>query len=398
MPTRRGWATLGLGLALVGGGRVLGALELFVLGTGAVAVVALGVASVRLTALDLAVDRVVRPRRLHAGGTGSVVLVLTNPGARPSPPVTGRERLLVAGTDPGTGALARSVSFQLGPLTPGRGETVSYRVAVPRGLYRAGPLEVAAADPWGMARRSRSAGGTATITVYPRVEPVPVPPGSGGPRSGRDGRRAATPGGGQDFAALRPYEVGDDLRRVHWPSTARQDDLVVRHTEQPRQGRTTVLCDLRARAHPDPAAFERTLSLAASVACACLEGPGGGRSVRLVTTDGYDSGPGDGRAHAEAILTHLALATPTAHDLAPVAAEVLGAEAPLVLTTEAGAAHLVAAGATELPPLGPLVLATATGPAGGGRGEAGAVRVPVDGDMATALARAFGVARRAGTR
>ncbi len=52
--------------------------------------------------------------------------------------------------------------------------------------------------------------------------------------------------GGEDFYALRHYVVGDDLRRVHWPSTARHDELMVRQDELPWQGRATVLVDVRA--------------------------------------------------------------------------------------------------------------------------------------------------------
>ena len=60
---------------------------------------------------------------------------------------------------------------------------------------------------------------------------------------------------GEDFYALRPYVVGDDLRRVHWPSTARHDELMVRQDELPWQGRATVLLDVRRGAHArDPRA------------------------------------------------------------------------------------------------------------------------------------------------
>src|SRR5438046_425881 len=54
---------------------------------------------------------------------------------------------------------------------------------------------------------------------------------------------------GEDFYALRAYEMGDDLRRVHWPSTARVDELMIRQNEMPWQGRATVLLDTRAQAH-----------------------------------------------------------------------------------------------------------------------------------------------------
>jgi uncharacterized protein (DUF58 family) len=97
--------------------------------------------------------------------------------------------------------------------------------------------------------------------------------------------------------------VGDDLRRIHWPSTARHDELLVRHQEQPWQGRTTVLLDVRRAAH-DSVSLELAVSAAASVVMA-----NGARHdlVRLVTTDGTDSGFGVGASHSEALLEHLAV-------------------------------------------------------------------------------------------
>ena len=51
----------------------------------------------------------------------------------------------------------------------------------------------------------------------------------------RSPRAAATDANGE-FLAVRPYETGDDPRRVHWRSSARTDDLMVRQFEAPRRG------------------------------------------------------------------------------------------------------------------------------------------------------------------
>ena len=69
---------------------------------------------------------------------------------------------------------------------------------------------------------------------------------------------------GDDFYALRPYQVGDDLRRVHWPATAHNDELMIRQHELPWQERTTVLLDVRATAHVRES-FELAVSAAASI-------------------------------------------------------------------------------------------------------------------------------------
>jgi uncharacterized protein (DUF58 family) len=107
---------------------------------------------------------------------------------------------------------------------------------------------------------------------------------------------------GEDFYALRPYVVGDDMRRVHWPSTARHDELLIRQHELPTHERTTVLLDVRASAH-SAASFELAVSAASSVLNAAV---GRADHVRLVTTGGLDSGFAAGRSQLEACLLHLA--------------------------------------------------------------------------------------------
>jgi uncharacterized protein (DUF58 family) len=142
---------------------------------------------------------------------------------------------------------------------------------------------------------------------------------------------------GDDFYALRPWTVGDDLRRVHWPSTARRDELMVRQHDVPWQGRATVVLDVRAR-HHDEDSLEQAVSAAASIAAASGRG---GALVRLVTTDGADTGFGTGPAHLEAILDRLARVQPVAGgspDLADLP-EIDGAMA-LVVTADVPVAEV----------------------------------------------------------
>ena len=77
------------------------------------------------------------------------------------------------------------------------------------------------------------------------------------------------------FHALREYVRGDDLRHVHWRSSARAGRLHVRQYHDSRRSRALVLLDDDAAAYPDAGAFELAVSLAASVI------------VRL-TQDAYD--------------------------------------------------------------------------------------------------------------
>lgn len=71
--------------------------------------------------------------------------------------------------------------------------------------------------------------------------------------------------GGEDFYTLREYQRGDDLRRVHWPSSARRDELMIRQLETPWQSRALVMLDVRPQVYESDEAFETAVSGAASV-------------------------------------------------------------------------------------------------------------------------------------
>ena len=73
---------------------------------------------------------------------------------------------------------------------------------------------------------------------------------------------------GDDDVATREYRHGDDLRRIHWRTTARRGELTVRREEQPWQSRGAVLLDTRLIAHrgDGPASsLEWAISAAASI-------------------------------------------------------------------------------------------------------------------------------------
>ena len=109
----------------------------------------------------------------------------------------------------------------------------------------------------------------------------------------------------EEFAALRDYVPGDDVRRIHWRSTARRGNPVVRQFDVPWQRRTTVLLDLRAG--PSEAAFERAVSAAASVVELVSRRD---ELVRLVTTAGEDSGFVPAAEHLDELLDRLAVVLP----------------------------------------------------------------------------------------
>lgn len=320
MPTRRGWAVGLTALALAAAGRVLGVFELFLLAVGAVGLLAAGAASM-LRRVDLDASRQLRPARVHAGGNSRVELTVVNRSGRRSPVLTVRDTV-VPSRSPGRGRATpgpterkRQARFLLAPLAPGEENRATYRLpAERRGTYTVGPLEVVVGDSLGLWSRSTTVAPPVELTVYPAVEPVaPLPHSRGDDPTAGAPRPAAVGPSGEDLYGLRPYQLGDDLRRVHWPSTARTGELVVRQLERPWQGRATVLLDVGATTHTD-ATLEVAVSAAASILLASFRN---GALVRLATSDGTDSGVAAGHAHLEAILEHLAVVGPGPADRLP---------------------------------------------------------------------------------
>ena len=175
----------------------------------------------------------------------------------------------------------------------------SYRLPTSqRGLFAVGPMEFRCTDPFGLSALTRVAAGSSTLCVHPAFDmlaPLDLD-WSGSDHTELGETRPATHG--DEFYALREYQLGDDLRRVHWASSARTDRLMIRQDQEPTSNRLLVIGDLRR-------SQQRTLSAVASLADAGLRG---GHSVRVACAGGPDSRWGHGPQHALAILDLLAAA------------------------------------------------------------------------------------------
>ena len=294
MLTRAGWGMLVAGLGVLVAARTFSVVELFVVGVALLALPLVSLVLVGATKLRMRVRRTINPSRVHAGDVTRVELAVANSGARPTPTLTL--------TDPVAGT--RGAALSLGPLRPQSAARAAYRLPTAhRGVIAVGPLRMAIEDPFGLARRQVVAAPVLELTVLPHVDRISLPlPGGDRDPHGGTARVNELARRGEEFYGLRPYVVGDDLRHVHWKSSARTGDLFVKQVENPRQDRTIVVVDSRRDSHRDDS-FERAASAAASVATAAF---GQRHLLRLVATDGTDTGLGTGLAHVDAVLEYLA--------------------------------------------------------------------------------------------
>jgi uncharacterized protein (DUF58 family) len=292
--TARGWGVCVGAVLFVVAGHIFGIAELYAAAAGAVAAVGYALAWAWTAQWRIDVGRRLQPGRLEAGQEALVVLTLQNRSGTTSPVLVLRDPL-----DKGR----RTTELVVAPMEPGQRLSGSYQLdPAGRGVFTVGPLTLEATDPLGLARRVRSSRVVSTCVVHPRVERLrPVQVGTGTDH-GTSAAGAATGRDTDEFSALREYQVGDDIRRMHWASTARTDTLMVREDQLDRLGQFNVILDTRP-ASWSPASFERAVSAAASVAGVALDA---GLHCRVLTTDGADTGSGVGRPQQAKVLDMLA--------------------------------------------------------------------------------------------
>jgi uncharacterized protein (DUF58 family) len=210
----------------------------------------------------IGLSRTVSPARAAAGSPLRVRLELQNLSRLAT-------RLLLA-EDQVPYGLGASPRFVLDRMPGGQQAAVTYSLrAEMRGRYPIGPLQLRVADPFGMCELSRSFTGNDHVIVVPRTWPLTPLVGGGIWGSASESLARAAAVSGEDDIATREYHEGDDLRRVHWRSTAKRGELMVRREEQPRQMRASVLLDIRRGSHhgEDAASsFEWAVEAASSVA------------------------------------------------------------------------------------------------------------------------------------
>ncbi len=259
--TTRGRCLLASGMALALCSLLLGQRDLLRVGVFVVTLPLAAVAIVARTRYRLACSRTLDPPRVEAGQPSTVRLHLDNVSRLATGVLLMEDALPYS--------LGGRPRFVLDKVEPRGVREVSYPVcADARGRFRIGPLSVRLADPFGLCELSRAFASTDELTVTPVVSRLPAVRLGGDWAGGGDAAPRSVTTSGSDDVATREYRYGDDLRRVHWRSTARVGELMVRREEQPFTSRATLLLDTRATAHRGEgpgSSFEWAVSAVASI-------------------------------------------------------------------------------------------------------------------------------------
>ncbi len=174
-------------------------------------------------------------------------------------------------------------------LPGGASRTVTYETSLPRGIYTKANLAAGSGAPFGVWFRKLTADAHAGITVYPAYEEIrtfPILEAMSSPSETVHERRSA--GSGYDYLGIREYRRGDSMRAVHWRSSARRGELVVKEFEEEIATPVSLIIDLKAgttvgRAGDD--SLDAAARIAATLANYCLKA---GHPLRLFAQDKGD--------------------------------------------------------------------------------------------------------------
>ncbi|WP_340538761.1 DUF58 domain-containing protein [Nocardioides sp. GXZ039] len=261
--TPTGWTVILLGVSSAVAGQIGGYRELLVVALFCLLVLVLG-AVLLVTPSRVEARLELRPAATTAGRSGRATLWVTNRGRR-----SVRNPVVVV---PMRSATEEAQSFARLPVLK-HGQTHRQDVVLPameRGIAEVGPVAERRSDPLGLFLRLRDWTNVADLAVRPRMIPV------GTMATGHVPEHDATASeeismSDLSFHALREYVPGDDLRHVHWRSSARAGVLHVRQYHDTRRSHVVVVVDRAEAAYPRPQDFELALSIAASVVARLAE-------------------------------------------------------------------------------------------------------------------------------
>lgn len=269
-----------------------------VAGAGVVLLAAAALFMLGRTRVEMTVT--VEPARVTAGDPVTGELRVHNVGRRPLLAVAAEVPIGDGGT-----------SFRVPFLAADAHHTELFVVPTSRrGVIPVGPVRTVRGDAVGLFRRVQTWTEQSEIVVHPVIAPL-QPFGIGLIRDLEGNASQTISMSDLSFHALREYVVGDDLRHVHWKSSARHGQLLVRQYLDTRRSHLVVLADSHPGSYESEEAYELGISVAASL-------------LRRGVMDEYDASFFSGttstlRAHGRSALDGSARAVPQPISLESVA-------------------------------------------------------------------------------
>ncbi len=255
MLTPNGRWTIGIGLTFLALGLSLNLAFLAVIGGLLVVAVAAALFSLtRRPSLDA--RQLLTPSLISVGESSVSEITVTNTGSRRNSTIAVSNQMA-----------GRQFTLDVDPLAPGESTTTTMVLPTDRrGVFTVGPLRIERTDPFGFTRTVTHLGSSPQLVVHPTIHQMPPLPT--GHRRELEGTTSQVPQeGGISFHSLRDYELGDDLRLIHWRSVAKTGTLMVRKNIVTSEPRLMILLDTRAASYAGAGAdaFEDAVRLAASL-------------------------------------------------------------------------------------------------------------------------------------
>jgi uncharacterized protein (DUF58 family) len=252
--TSRGWGWALVALLCLVVGAVQGWIEL--IGLGCAGLVTFGVAT--LYALFRHAHKVtfhLAHHRVVVGESADLVVSVENPTSHSLLPL---DVIVPVGQ--------QQVETQVGRLRKSAREDITMPVPTAhRGMVSVGPARVVRQDPLGLISREVVHGDPQTLYIHPKTIGL-LSMSSGFVRDLEGNPTRDLTDSDLSFHALREYVPGDDRRNIHWKSTAKTGQFMVRQFEQTRRSHLMIALDTEPEVFASDDEFELAVSVAASVA------------------------------------------------------------------------------------------------------------------------------------
>lgn len=196
----------------------------------------------------------------------------------------------------------------------GSGGSHHFKVTVvceKRGFYELGPVGISTSFPFGLVEaRHNKNGSTQFLTVYPDIFPILSLPLLGTPSEIHRGGFLLPKGtGSAEFSGLREYRRGDNPRHIHWPTTARTDELMIKEFEPLASASLHIILDQSKTSNVGKgkhSSFEYAVRIAASI-CRYATNNSMTTAISPSWRENHSLGLGSGESHFRDTLDYLAI-------------------------------------------------------------------------------------------